>query len=122
MLSRSGLQTVFLLEHRTRIRGEVNLQSDANCKQIVQSCLPMLFSIFLNIFSKRPREKKRSQRQPVREAVEFGGSPNLLRTACCSAPPCDCPLGGAGARSHAPTHFAGRAQFRSRRYELFGEE
>ena len=27
----SGLQTVFLLEHRTRIRGDLNLQSDVNC-------------------------------------------------------------------------------------------
>ena len=71
---------------------------------------------------KKKRKKRRSQRHPVREAVEFGGSLNLLHTACCSAPPCDCPLGGAGARSHAPTHVASRAQFRSRRYELFGEE
>ena len=65
MLSCSGFQTVFLLEHRTRIRGEVNLQSDANCKQIVQSFVPMLFSIFLNIFSKRPREKKEKKVVPA---------------------------------------------------------
>ena len=27
----SGLQSVFLSEHRTRIRGDLNFQSDANC-------------------------------------------------------------------------------------------
>ena len=27
----SSWQTVLLLEHQTRIRGELNLQSDANC-------------------------------------------------------------------------------------------
>ena len=31
MLFCSGLQTVFLLEHRTRIRGDLNFQSDVNC-------------------------------------------------------------------------------------------
>ena len=33
---------------------------------IVQSCVPMLFSIFLNLFSKRPREKKEKEKERKR--------------------------------------------------------
>ena len=47
MLLCSGLQTVFLLEHRTRIRGDLNLPSDA----IASRSFRVVYQIYFQFFS-----------------------------------------------------------------------